>query len=129
MSEVDPAPYDALGGEAGVRALVDRFYDYMEVLPEAARTRAMHAEDLAPMRDRLTVFLVGWLGGPRRYAERFGRVVIPVAHRPFDIGPEERDAWLLCMEKALEDSPLDPDMRARLMVPLRQMADMCRTRD
>jgi hemoglobin len=129
MSDVDPMPYDALGGEDGVRRLVDRFYDLMDELPEARAIRAMHDDDLTMIRDKLTTFLVGWLGGPRRYAERFGRVSIPAAHRPFPIGPAERDAWLVCMEKALEEAPIDAALRARLMVPMRQMGEMCRTRD
>src|SRR5699024_6244545 len=68
-SEVDPLPFDLLGGEEGVRRLVDRFYDLMDELPEAETIRAMHAEDLALIRDKLATFLMGWLGGPRRYGE------------------------------------------------------------
>jgi len=121
-------PYEALGGEEGVVALVDRFYELMDTLPEAAPIRAMHAGDLAPMKDKLATFLTGWMGGPQRYNEKFGRVVIPTAHAPFDIGPEERAQWLLCMRRALEDREVEPEWITLIMKPMGMMADMCMTR-
>lgn len=128
MSAPQQNPFEALGGEDGVVALVDRFYELMDTLPEAATIRAMHKEDLALIRDKLATFLIGWMGGPQRYNEKFGRVIIPLAHRPFDIGPAERDAWLLCMQRALEDRDVDPTWIELIMQPMRQMADMCMTR-
>ncbi len=41
-------PYDRVGGAAGVRRLVARFYALMDTLPEAAAARAVHAADLGP---------------------------------------------------------------------------------
>ena len=97
----EETPYELLGGDDGVRALVADFYEHMDTLPEAKTIRAMHKGDLSEITDKLATFLIGWLGGPQRYQERFGRVIIPLAHRPFPIGPAERDAWLLCMHRAL----------------------------
>jgi hemoglobin len=128
MSAPPQNPYEALGGDAAVAALVDRFYELMDTLPEAAPIRAMHAGDLGVMKDKLATFLIGWMGGPQRYNEKFGRVVIPLAHRPFDIGPAERDQWLLCMRRALEDRDVDPEWRELIMRPMQQMAEMCMTR-
>jgi len=122
------SPYEQLGDE-GVRALVDRFYEAMDTRPDAAVIRAMHKQELALMSDKLATFLVGWMGGPQRYNERFGRVVIPVAHQRFDIGPAERDAWLACMQDAVDESALTPDMAKRVMDSFGKMAEMCRTRD
>lgn len=121
-------PYEQLGDD-GVRTLVARFYEVMGTRPDAATIRAMHQGDLAEMSDKLATFLIGWMGGPQRYNERFGRVVIPAAHQRFDIGPAERDAWLSCMRDAMEESALTSDMRARVMASFEKMADMCRTRD
>ncbi len=129
MSDSAPTnPYEALGGEEAIVALVDRFYDLMDTLPEAAPIRAMHKEDLALIKDKLATFLIGWMGGPQRYGEKFGRVVIPVAHRPFDIGPDEREQWLLCMRRALEDQKVDPKWVELIMRPMQTMAEMCQTR-
>ena len=121
------APYEQLGREAGIHELIERFYGHMDTLPEAAGIRAMHAGDLAPMVEKLAVFLTGWMGGPERYNEKFGRVIIPLAHRRFAIGPAERDAWLLCMRRALEDVGASAELMRVLMNAFYGMADMCRT--
>ncbi|MEZ4290040.1 MAG: hypothetical protein R3E53_05665 [Myxococcota bacterium] len=57
-----------------------------------------------PMRDRLTAFLCGWLGGPPRYEERFGHVRMRGAHAPYAIDPALADAWVECMRLALLDA-------------------------
>ncbi|MEZ4288462.1 MAG: group II truncated hemoglobin [Polyangiales bacterium] len=127
--EVDPAsPYALIGGDEGVRALVNEFYDLMDRLPEVKTIREMHKGDLNEMREKLSVFLIGWMGGPQNYTERFGRVIIPLAHQPFDIGDAESDQWLLCMRRALQTSKLDEAMQNRLMVSFTRMALMCKTR-
>lgn len=125
----EKSPYELLGGDQGVRRLTADFYGLMDTLPEAAAIRAMHKGDLSEMTDKLATFLIGWLGGPQHYQERFGRVIIPLAHKPFRIGPSERDQWLMCMQGALEKTSLDASMRARLMDSFGRMAEMCRTQD
>ena len=56
-------PYEILGDQ-GVKDLVAAFYEVMDTHPEAQEIRAMHAEDLGPVRSKLTSYLVGWMGGP-----------------------------------------------------------------
>ena len=124
----EKSPYELLGGDDGVRKLTADFYELMDTLPDAATIRAMHKGDLSLITDKLGTFLIGWLGGPQRYQERFGRVIIPLAHKPFPIGPAERDQWLLCMHGALEKTSLDASMKARLMDSFGRMAEMCRTK-
>lgn len=128
MTAAPRTPYEALG-EQGVRELVDRFYDRMDTLPAARTIREMHASDLTPIREKLTEFLMGWMGGPSNYAARFGAINIPGAHAPYAIGPDERDAWMLCMEQAIAESGLPDELRSRTVTLLGQMAEMCRTRD
>lgn len=118
----------ALGGEAAVRELVDRFYDAMQRLPEARVILALHPDDLMLSRDKLTAFLTGWMGGPSRYRERFGPIAIPMAHRHLPIGPRERDAWLTCMATALDEMKADPELKTYLLAQLRHPAEMCLTR-
>ncbi|QJQ94052.1 MULTISPECIES: group II truncated hemoglobin [Halomonadaceae] len=118
----------ALGGEGAVRELVARFYGAMERLPQAQGIRALHSEDMCASRDKLATFLVGWMGGPSRYRERFGPIAIPSAHRHLPIGPEERDAWLLCMATALDEMQVDVALKGYLLAQLRHPAEMCRTR-
>ncbi len=125
----EETPYELIGGDTGVQKLVVDFYHLMDTLPKAAPIRAMHKGDLSEMTDKLATFLVGWLGGPHHYQERFGRVIIPLAHKPFPIGTSERDQWLTCMYGALDKSVLDEPMKTHLMKSFARMADMCRTKD
>jgi len=95
--------YQRLGGEQAVLNLVSRFYELMDCLPEAADIRALHPRDLTGSRDKLFKFLCGWLGGPALYQQEYGHPRLRARHLPFAIGAGERDAWLLCMEKAMEE--------------------------
>ena len=99
------ASYRAAGGAEGIDRLVHRFYEHMETLSEARTLRAMHAADLTEVRDKLAVFLEAWLGGPNEYRSRFGAISIPGFHARFAIDEVERDAWLLCMERAVDEQP------------------------
>ena len=65
-------PYERLGGAAGVRRLVQRFYFLMDDLPEAYSVRKMHPSDLAGSEEKLFEFLSGWLGGPDLYVQKRG---------------------------------------------------------
>lgn len=102
---VGDTSYRAAGERAGIAQLVDRFYEHMDTLPDARTIRAMHPPDLALAREKLKVFLCAWLGGPNEYRERFGPISIPGAHARFPIDEAERDAWLLCMARAVDEQP------------------------
>lgn len=119
-------PYELLGGEAGLRALVDRFYEIMDTNAEAVSIRAMHTSDLAPIRQKLFEFLSGWLGGPPLFLQRTGSICITAAHKPFKIGEAERDQWLMCMRQALADTGASPELQAMLKTPLFGIADFLR---
>ncbi|MCM2319665.1 hemoglobin [Pseudomonas linyingensis] len=122
-------PYQLLGGEDGVRRLCEAFYDCMEQLPEAADIRRMHGEDLSGIRQKLFEFLSGWLGGPHLYAQKYGSICMTGPHRPFAIGPKERDQWLLCMDRALEQVGASEEVKTMLKQPLQAIADMIRNRE
>lgn len=117
------APYYHIGEEEGVRCLADAFYDIMEGDPAFARLRAIHAADLGPMRARLADFLVGWMGGPNRYAERHpGRPCIATAHSAFKIDARLADDWMACMTLAFEKARTPGQVR-RLIEPV--LRNMC----
>ena len=122
-------PYELLGGADGVRTLVERFYQLMDTLPEAARIRALHPGDLGGSTDKLYKFLSGWLGGPPLYTEEFGHPMLRARHLPFPIESEDRDAWLLCMKRALDEVKLDPLVRMQLDQAFYKTADHMRNRD
>ena len=122
------SPYERLGGEPAVRQLVDRFYELMDTLPEAKTIRDLHPAELAGSRDKLFKFLSGWLGGPPLYIEEFGHPRLRARHLPFPIGAAERDAWLLCMERALAETEMEELLRTHLLQSLRKTADHMRNR-
>lgn len=121
-------PFEALG-EEGIRNLTNAFYDYMDSAPEVAGIRAMHGKDLTAMKERLADYLTGWMGGPQRYAEKYGSVCMTSPHKPYAIGSAERDQWLLCMDRALEQIGADDELKQMLKEPMFAIADMIRNRD
>jgi len=118
--------YERLGGDPGVRRLVDRFYDRMDERPDAATIRAMHPDDLTGSRDHLHLFLVMWTGGPRTYMEQRGHPMMRARHLPFPIDEAARDAWLACMDDALQATVDDATLRADLFGAFARMADHMR---
>ena len=118
--------FEMVGGEAHVRALVDRFYDLMDLEPAYAHLRAVHGSDLLSARDKLFWFLCGWLGGPSHYTERFGHPRLRMRHMPFAIGVRERDQWLACMAPAMQELALPQPLQTRLQESFFQTADWMR---
>ena len=118
--------YELLGGEAGVRALVDRFYDPMGFAPEAKDIRALHAASLKQSREKLFMFLSGWSGGPQLYMEKFGHPRLRMRHLPFAIGERERDQWLWCMERAIDAGNFHSAVVDHLKTRFAEVADFMR---
>jgi len=115
-------PYELMGGETAILSLVDRFYFYMDTLPEAEGIRKMHAKRLSNAKDKLFKFLSGWLGGPDLFIQEFGHPMLRRRHFPFAIDNSERDQWMICMNKAMEELPMDSSLRERLLEALEQLA-------
>jgi hemoglobin len=115
--------YQLLGGEAALWQLVERFYALMDSLPQASIVRAMHPADLAPTKQRLFMFLSGWLGGPPLYSEQFGPPRLRRDHVQFSIDHAARDAWLACMTQALAEQVPDEALRAQLAAAFFKTAD------
>ncbi len=107
-------PYERLGGEPGVRALVDRFYDLMDLEPHYAELRAIHPATLEGSRDKLHWFLCGWLGGPDLYIQRYGHPRLRARHLPYRITVRERDQWMACMIQAMQERELEAALAQRL---------------
>jgi hemoglobin len=121
--------YDRIGGEAGVRKLVQRFYELMDTLPEAYEIRKLHAPDLGQAENKLFMFLSGWMGGPPLYEEAFGHPRLRMRHLPFAIGTRERDQWMLCMEQAMQDTGVEPELAEELKSAFYRVADFMRNQE
>jgi hemoglobin len=121
--------FEAVGGEAGVRAIVETFYDLMDLEPVYAPLRELHPGDLAGSRDKLHWYLCGWLGGPQHYVERFGHPRLRARHLPFAIGIRERDLWLACMRASMREVGLEPELVQQLEASFFTTADWMRNRE
>ena len=122
-------PYEKIGGEDVVRKLVDRFYDLMDQEQSFHGIRELHAKNLKASRDKLFMFLSGWLGGPQLYVEKYGHPRLRQRHLPFAIGESERDQWLTYMTQAMEDVGLEEDMREELKRSFWKTADFMRNQE
>jgi hemoglobin len=123
-----PSLYEALGKEAGVKAIVDRFYELMDTLPEAATIRAMHPADLSNSSEKLFMFLVGRFGGPNLYIEKHGHPRLRGRHMPFAINAAAVEAWMTCMSQALKELVEDPELRVHVENFLAGVADFMKNR-
>jgi hemoglobin len=125
----DVTPYEMIGGEAAIARLTDSFYALMASVPQFAGIRAMHPEDLSESRDKLFMFLSGWLGGPDLFVEKFGHPRLRGRHMPFAIGTSERDQWVACMSLAMEQVGIEAAMRERLLQSFFNTADFMRNKE
>lgn len=118
--------FERIGGTAVIDRLVESFYRRMDALPEASGIRAMHPDDLTSTRQVLKRYLSEWTGGPKLYSPEKGHPRLRQRHMGFPIGSSERDAWLLCMRGALEETVADAAARREIDVALSRLADWMR---
>jgi hemoglobin len=114
--------YEAIGGDPTVKALTHRFYALMDALPEAAHCRAIHPADLSGSEAKLYDYLTGYLGGPPVYVEKHGHPRLRSRHFGASIGPTERDEWLLCFSRAMEETIPNPKLREIIWPPIERLA-------
>jgi len=129
MNQVEDSLYERLGGETGVRQLVDLFYDGMDSLPEARHIRSLHQAELHSAREKLFQYFSGWFGGPPLFIERYGHPRLRARHFHVPIGVVDRDAWLGCLMAALKEMQLGDDLLKDLLEKIVPMADHMRNQD
>jgi hemoglobin len=121
--------YEAIGGAPAVDALTRRFYQLMDELPEAAHCRAVHPENLDGSREKFYEYLTGYLGGPPLYTDKRGHPRLRSRHFPAAIGPQERDEWLLCFRRAMEETIGNGELRAMIWEPVERLAHHMQNRE
>jgi hemoglobin len=126
MGEKVVSLYQQIGGEAAVRSLVETFYDIVEQEPAGAPLYLLHLRGHGVTHSRLEQFnfLSGFLGGPRLYVERHGHSDVRQMHAHVAIDSAARDAWLACMEMAIDRVGLDHAIKAQMMKHFTRVADM-----
>ncbi len=127
--EPDTSPYILLGGENAVRALVNRFYDLMDSEAQwRSPLREMHPKDLSESKEKLFLFLSGWLGGPDLYVQKFGHPRLRARHASFPVDDQARDQWMACMLRAMQEQEMSPELYEHLQTSLQRTADFMRNR-
>jgi hemoglobin len=129
MTEETITLYEAIGGDATVRRLTHRFYELMDTLPEAKNCRAIHPPDLAGSEAKLYDYLTGYLGGPPVYVEKYGHPRLRSRHFGAAIGPAERDEWMLCFRRAMEETIDNPKLRDIIWPPIERLAFHMQNKD
>ena len=124
-----PTLYQRLGEEPGLEAIASRFYWWMGHLPEAAHVHALHKMDIDDVRERLVAFLSRFFDGPDRYRARYGEPMMRRRHMHIPIGPAERDVWMSCMRKSLQENIADESLRAEVEASIAAFAEHMRNRD
>lgn len=117
-----PSLFVRIGGIEGVRAVVERFYDLMQDDPRYAALRAMHAEDLFPVRVSLTQFLSAWLGGPRDWFEARPGTCIMSMHRAMGITSETAAQWVEAMSRAMAEARVEKALGTQMQQAFLRMA-------
>jgi hemoglobin len=120
--------FQAAGGEVGIKKLVDRFFERMGTDPRFSIIYNMHPDDIGTSIDKLARFLCGWLGGPKRYQEKYGSINIPAVHQHLAIGTAERDQWLSCMKESIDEQTYEADFKEYLIFQLGIPAEVIRQR-
>jgi hemoglobin len=125
------SPFERLGGEGAVRALVERFYDAMsELEPALARLHPCEpgGRVARESRDRFALFFIGWLGGPQDYIAQHGHPRLRMRHAAVPVDGAMATAWMRCMRAALDASGVEGDVRAFLEEKLGDLAQFLRNR-
>lgn len=79
-----------------------------------ALLRPMFPADLEePIRNQAE-FLIQYFGGPQEYSQRKGHPRLRMRHHPFKIGLAQRNAWVACMEGAMDDASIPPRVRTAM---------------
>lgn len=116
-------PYDMLGGRPVIDRIVNRFYDLMDTDPAYAELRALHAADLAPMRESLASFLSGWSGGPRDWFDSNPGKCMNSAHKHVTMSKQSGEQWADAMNRAIKDcGPENPKLGEAMAEVLGQLA-------
>lgn len=129
MSEATITLYEAIGGDETVRRLTRRFYELMDTLPEAKRCRAIHPPSLEGSERKLYEYLTGYLGGPPLYIEKYGHPRLRSRHFIAPIGAAERDEWMLCFRRAMDETIEHPKLRDIIWAPIERLAHHMQNKD
>lgn len=121
------SPYEQIGGADTIRKLVKSFYARVRKHPDLA---PVFPGDWPETERKQYLFLTQFLGGPQLYSDEFGHPMLRARHMPFPVTPKRAEAWLSCMNQALDDIRMEGEIRDYIWQRLLQTAHhMINSRD
>ncbi|WLD94925.1 globin [Alkalihalobacillus sp. AL-G] len=112
-------PFDAFGGAQTIERLVEAFYPKVQAHPDLA---PIFPDDLTETMRKQKQFLTQFLGGPPLYSQEHGHPMLRARHMPFKITPKRAEAWLSCMNKAIDEIELESSKKEYLISRLTMTA-------
>lgn len=111
--------YEAIGGFESIDKLVTAFYKRVGNHPKLI---PIFPDDLTETARKQRMFLTQFFGGPKLYSEERGHPMLRKRHLPFQITPERKDAWLECMDSALDEAEIEEPYRTAIFEKLTMTA-------
>lgn len=123
--------YDRIGGEEGLRTLVETFYDIIEYEAKGRELHLLHLRGHGVAHSRIEQFnfLSGFLGGPQLYIEKYKHSNVREMHVHVEIDQAARDLWLDCMLIAIGRVGLPTDVKDELMANFTRVAFQLQNKD
>jgi len=116
--------YDKIG-EQNIRRLIHDFYTGVKEDPVLS---PLYKGDFEGAQERLTLFMIQYLGGPQAYSEQRGHPALKRRHVPFPVKDDTISHWLKNMKNALEKSEIKPDHKDFLWRYFKHTAEFLRNR-
>ncbi|MFZ2502766.1 MAG: globin [Nocardioides sp.] len=102
--------YDEIGGMSTITRIVDVFY---EGVAADDQLRPMYPEEeLSGAKQRLTLFLAQYWGGPTTYSDTRGHPRLRMRHAPYAVTHDARERWLTHFREGLDAVALTPEQDA-----------------
>jgi hemoglobin len=124
MSQNEENVYELMGGKKTIAKLINAFYDRVKGDPNLS---PIFPEDLTLTKQKQTLFLTQFFGGPPLYSEKYGHPMLRARHMPFPVTPNRAEAWLKCMSDAMDEVGLEGIVRdymfERLTMTARHMVN------
>ena len=103
--------FEAIGGYEPIDRLIEGLYKRIGQHPKLT---PIFPDDLEESARKQRLFLIQFLGGPPLYTEDRGHPMLRRRHLAFAITPERKDAWLECMNGALEEAGIKDPYRTAI---------------
>jgi len=108
--------YELIGGTAGLRRLVEAFYPKVQAHPLLG---PLFPSDIRPVMEKQILFLTQFFGGPPLYSDQYGHPMMRARHIAFPVTMERADAWLGCMQAAIQEVGMPYELGAFILERLK----------